>query len=88
MNLKVFVNERLSKTLAIIYSILLDALIFCFWVMIAWVMHLFSDFLISKGISDEFAFVFQWFSSLSTLILTILYLVIDIKQAIKDVLSN
>lgn len=71
-------------TFKIIVCLILDGIIFCFWFLIAWGCYSLSRLAASKGFHEQYAEVFSWASSVSTLILAVTYIIFDIIRVFQD----
>jgi len=78
---KEVINNRIRILFAIASCIIFDAVLFCIWFGIAWMVDLFSAFLKNQGVHEYFALTFKWLSSCATLVLTIIYIIRDIVEA-------
>lgn len=83
-NLILYLRDRTSLTVRIVACIAFDALLFCFWLLIAWGSHALATTLEAKGVDEIFTNAFKWTSSLGTFVLALSYIVSDIVKAFRD----
>jgi hypothetical protein len=85
---KEFIKDRGNIVVRVAICLLFDAIILCFWLAIAWGIGLFASYLESKGVHEYCAKGFKWASSLSILLLALIYITKDIIMAFKDCFGN
>jgi hypothetical protein len=76
-----FLGERLKVLARLATQIITDAVLFVLWLGIDWIMQVSADFFSRHGLHESFAFGFKWVSSSSIFVMTLLYVVRDIKNA-------
>ena len=81
------IRRRALLWLEIALSILLDGMLFCVWLLIAWGVSELSSLATAHGFSPWAATAFKWFSSIATLILVIVYVIHDIYKAVLEALD-
>jgi hypothetical protein len=80
-------RERLAVLARLVAQIILDAVLFVVWLGIAWIVQFSSEFFTRHGLHEYFAIIFKWASSCGTLIMTLLYIARDIKDAWANLIS-
>lgn len=88
MKSKSFFKHRCSQVFKITICILLDALIFCEWILVTWGTDSLAKYLASKGVNEFCANSFKWTSSVIILILAIVYIITDLMNSFSDILSH
>ena len=83
-SLREFIKDRGNSMIRIVTCLLLDAIILCLWLTIAYGINVFACYLKAKGVHEYCAIGFKWASSISTLLLTLIYITKDIIMAFKD----
>ena len=80
-------GERTAIAARLAIHIILDAILFVEWLAIAWIVQMVADFFVRQGVHENFAFAFKWASSLGTVILTLLCIGRDIRNAWATLMS-
>lgn len=79
-----YLSDRSGKVGRVALCLLSEAVLFVFWLALAWVIAKVRNYFESKGVQDWCATAFQVVSSVSTLVLAGIYIVHDIKVAFVD----
>jgi hypothetical protein len=83
-----WLKQQIIVTFRTAVCITLDAILFCIWLLIAWGCDVLSVFIAAKGFHEGCAEAFKWLSSISTLILTVTYIICDIIVAFRHLWFN
>jgi hypothetical protein len=75
-----YLKKRIITTCKIVSHIIFDSIIFVIWLLIAYLNHEISIFVVSNGVNEVCADIYKWISSGSTLILSIFFVLQDIYQ--------
>jgi hypothetical protein len=79
------VRGRTVTTVRVALCLLFDTILFCLWLFIAWGCELLSAWAAAHHFAEWCVGAFKWISSLSTLVLAVVYMIADIVRAVREI---